>query len=116
MGAEDKARGQDRSLLDRQTDLWELEMALALCTLKEAPSLTGSLETGLRAAEALQILMAVCVKPASCALRAGLHCWQLGGVGHQAEGKCQELDSSLHVARHEGNSQSQRERTPRLSA
>ena len=54
-------------------------MALALCSLKEAPSLIGSPETGLGAAEALQILMAECVKPASRALRAGLHRRQLGG-------------------------------------
>ena len=74
VGTEEKSTDQDISLLDRKTaSLWELEEALPLL---------GSLETGLGATEALQTLMAMWVKPASCVLSTGLHCWQLGGVGH----------------------------------
>lgn len=98
VGNEEKSTDQDISLLDRKTALWELEEAL---------SLPGSLETDLGATEALQTPMAMWVKPASYVPTAGLHCWQLGGVGPQPERKHQELASSLQVVRHGNGSRSQ---------
>ena len=100
---------------DRKTVLWELGVALALCSLREALSLSGSLETAPRATGALQTLLAMWVKPASCVLRAGLHWWQLGGADTQAERKCQKLASSLRVVRHGNYSWSQWERALPLS-
>lgn len=63
---------------------------------------------GLGAVEALQTLKALWAKPASCALRTGLYCRQLVGVGTQPR-EFQELDSSLRVPRHGSYAKAQRE-------